>query len=137
MYLLLSRSPTPAAEDWTDHLERILKSVLDIEHYLTTFERLTAASQWPSETWVLHLVSLLKGKARAAYVAMNIDDSKDYIKVKKAILDKFEINAETYSQCFRAKTIQEGEMVKELQARLNDMFKKRQKPKTIYVSRSY
>lgn len=102
----------------------------DIEHYLTTFERLAAASQWPTESWVLHLVPLLKGKARAAYVAMSVDDSKDYIKVKQAVLDKFEINMETYRQRFRAKTILEGETAKELQARLKDLFEKWLTPKT-------
>lgn len=95
-----------------------------LEHYLTTFERLAAASQWPIETWVLYLVPLLKGKARAAYVAMNIDDSRDYSKVKQAILDKYEINAETFRQRFRAKFILEGETAKELQARLKDLFEK-------------
>lgn len=96
----------------------------DIEHYLTTFERLAAASQWPAETWVLHLVPLLKGKARAAYVAMSAEDCSVYSKVKQAILDKFEINAETYRQRFRANTILEGETAKELQARLKDLFGK-------------
>lgn len=57
----------------------------DTEHYLTTFKRLAAASQWPSEIWVLYLVPLLKGKSRAAYVAMSVDDSRDYNKVKQAI----------------------------------------------------
>ena len=79
-----------------------------------TFERLAAASQWPLDTWALCLVPLLKGKARAAFVAMNIEDSHDYIKVKQAVLRKFEINAETYRQRFRSKTILEGETAKEL-----------------------
>ena len=75
----------------------------DIEHYLTTFERLATACQWPLETWVLYLVPLLKGKARTAYVAMTFDDSQDYVKVKQAILDKFNIKAETYRQRFRSR----------------------------------
>ena len=58
----------------------------DNEHYLTTFEGLAAASQWPLDTWALCLVPLLKGKARAAFVAMNIEDSHDYLKVKQAVL---------------------------------------------------
>ena len=51
----------------------------DIEHYLTTFERLVAASQWPFDTWALCLVPLLKGKARPAFVAMNAEESHDYL----------------------------------------------------------
>lgn len=34
----------------------------DIEHYLTTFERIASACQWPQEEWALHLAPLLNGK---------------------------------------------------------------------------
>ncbi|XP_069370624.1 uncharacterized protein [Paralichthys olivaceus] len=102
----------------------------DIEHYLKTFERLAAASQWPLDTWALCLVPLLKGKARAAFVAMNIEDSQDYVKVKQAVLRKFEINAETYRQRFRSKTILEGETAKELRDRLKDLLGKWLDPET-------
>ncbi|KAL2077928.1 hypothetical protein ACEWY4_025613 [Coilia grayii] len=96
----------------------------DIEHYLTTFERLAVASQWPREAWALYLVPLLKGKARAAYVAMNVEDSQDYDRVKQAILRKYEISEETYRQRFRSDTILEGETAKELHARLKDLAEK-------------
>ena len=74
---------------------------------------------------------LLKGKARTAYVAMTFDDSQDYVKVKQAILDKFNIKAETYRQRFRSKTILEDETAKELQARLKDLFAKWIAPETL------
>ncbi len=102
----------------------------DIEHYLTTFERLAAASQWPHETWALYLVPLLNGKARSAYVAMCVEDSQDYMKVKQAILNKFNISTETYRQRFRSKSIKEGETAKELQARLKDLMEKWLDPET-------
>ncbi len=96
----------------------------DIEHYLTTFERIAQACRWPTEDWVLHLVPLLTGKARAAYVAMDLDDTLVYTRVKETILVKFEINAETYRRRFRAKALQQGETPKELQARLKDLYDK-------------
>ena len=77
---------------WTNHKMSPYEEDEDIEHYLKTFERLAAASQWPLDTWALCLVPLLKGKARAAFVAMNIEDSHDYVKVKQAVLRKFEIS---------------------------------------------
>ena len=55
---------------------------------------------------------------------MTFDDSQDYVKVKQANLDKFNIKAETYRQRFRSKTILEDETAKELQARLKDLFRK-------------
>lgn len=68
----------------------------DIEHYLTTFERIALACRWPREDWGLQLVPLLTGKARAAYVAMDIEYAMEYDSVKEAILAKYEINTETY-----------------------------------------
>lgn len=96
----------------------------DIEHYLTTFERIAQAWRWPREDWALHLVPFLTGKARAAYGAMDIADTLDYNLVKKAVLIKFEVNSEIYRQRFRANFIQDGESPRELQARLKDLYLK-------------
>lgn len=56
----------------------------DIEHYLTTFEQIAQTCRWPVQYWTLHLVPLLSGKARAAYVAMELTDTFMYDKVKKS-----------------------------------------------------
>ncbi|XP_039674220.1 zinc finger protein 213-like [Perca fluviatilis] len=55
---------------------------------------------------------------------MSLADSRDYMKVKQAVLDKFNISAETYRQRFRSKTVVAGETAKELQARLKDLMGK-------------
>jgi len=68
----------------------------NMEHYLTTFECIAQACRWPRQDWVFHLLPLLSGKARTAYVAMEPDNSLNYDYVKQAILDKFEINVEIY-----------------------------------------
>ncbi|XP_042611929.1 uncharacterized protein LOC122144820 [Cyprinus carpio] len=101
----------------------------DIEHYLTTFERIAQACRWPKQDWALHLLPLLTGKARAAYVAMDSDDAINYDDVKQAILDKFEINNETYRQRFRSYSAQEDETPRELQVRLKDLYEKWMTPK--------
>ena len=87
----------------------------DIEHYLTTFERIAVANQWPVESWALYIVPLLSGKARAAYVAMDILDTRDYAKVKQAILTKYEIDPEAYRHRFRSMGFLEDETARELQ----------------------
>lgn len=48
----------------------------DIEHFLITFERIAAACCWPKADWAFRLIPLLTGKARAAYVLMDADDSR-------------------------------------------------------------
>ncbi|XP_067288440.1 uncharacterized protein [Pseudorasbora parva] len=96
----------------------------DIEHYLMTFERIAQACNWPRPDWVLHLLPLLTGKARAAYVAMEPDDSLNYDCVKQVILDKFEINPETFRQRFRAFNVRDDETPRELYVRLKDLYGK-------------
>ncbi|XP_056467069.1 uncharacterized protein LOC130405837 [Gadus chalcogrammus] len=96
----------------------------DIEHYLTTFERIALANQWPVESWALYLVPLLSGKARAAYVAMDILDTREYAKVKQAILTKYKIDPEAYRHRFRSMGFLEDETARELQSRLTDLYQK-------------
>lgn len=101
----------------------------DIEHYLTTFERIAQACRWPRQDWALHLLPLLTGKARADYVAMDSDDALNYDDVKRAILDKFEINNEMYRQRFRLYSAHEVETPRDLQVRLKELYEKWMTPK--------
>ena len=89
----------------------------DIEQYLTTFERLARAYRWPREDWAVYIVPHLSGKARSAYVAMDINDSMDYARVREAILEKYEINEEVYRRRFREPDVRTGESPKELYQR--------------------
>lgn len=73
----------------------------DIEQYLTTFERLAMAYRWQRQEWAVLLVPYLSGRARSAYVAMDMNQAMDYDRVKEAILNKYEINEEVYRRRFR------------------------------------
>lgn len=109
-------------------LERLTEAD-DIEHFLITFERMATAYRWQKSDWVFHLIPLLTGKARGAYVHMDIDDSLDYDKVKSAILSKYDINPETYRQRFRSLDVQPDESPRELYARLKELYGKWIQPK--------
>ncbi|XP_026010619.1 uncharacterized protein LOC113013700 [Astatotilapia calliptera] len=109
-------------------LERLTEAD-DIEHFLITFERMATAYRWQKSDWVFHLIPLLTGKARGAYVHMDIDDSLDYDKVKSAILPKYDINPETYRQRFRSLDVQPDESPRELYARLKELYGKWIQPK--------
>lgn len=106
----------------------------DIEHFLTTFERMARACRWPKEDWAIRLIPLLTGKARSAYVSMDYEYTEDYAKVKGAILAKYEITADTYRQRFRALDIQQGETPQELYVRLKENFTKWVKPECCSVT---
>uniref|UniRef100_A0A8C5EVC6 SCAN box domain-containing protein n=1 Tax=Gouania willdenowi TaxID=441366 RepID=A0A8C5EVC6_GOUWI len=94
----------------------------NIEHYLTTYERLAGVYEWWKEEWAIHLIPLLTGKARSAFVAMDPDNTTDYDLLKEAVLKKYEINSETYRLQFRAMETSPTETPQELYIRLKDLF---------------
>ena len=104
-------------------LQRLSESD-DVEHFLTTFERLAQAYQWPPDMWVLNLAPLLTGKAQSAYASMDMDKAREYQSVKEAILKRYDIHEETYRQRFRKAVKKDEESYAELGVRLTDMFNK-------------
>lgn len=110
-------------------LEKLSESD-DIEHFLITFERIATACRWPKVDWAFRLIPLLTGKARAAYVHMDIDDSLDYEQVKSAILRKYDISRETYRQRFRSLEVGPLESPRELYVRLKELYGKWMQPKS-------
>ncbi|XP_024117097.1 uncharacterized protein LOC112138718 [Oryzias melastigma] len=101
----------------------------NIEHFLITFERIAAACRWPKSEWAFHLIPLLTGKARSACVHMDVVVSMNYDDVKCAILQKYDINCETYRQRFRSLYVKPDETPKELYTRLKDLYGKWIRPK--------
>ena len=93
----------------------------DIEAYLTTFERIMEAHKVRRERWSYQLAPQLTGKAQQAYAALPPDEAKNYDAVKTAILRRFNINEETYSQRFRTLKPKDEESPKELMTRLQDL----------------
>eukprot|EP00795_Rhopilema_esculentum_P005569 gene5569-9573_t len=102
----------------------------DIEHFLTTFERVAETYGWKAEVWSVKLAPLLSGKAQAAYANMDPEKSRIYEEVKKAILRRYDINEETYRQRFRATRKRNEESCTELEVKLRDLYCKWVHPST-------
>ena len=56
---------------------------------------------WPKESWVLLLQSVLVGKAQDIYGYLSVEQSSNYEHVKEAILNAYELVPEAYRQKFR------------------------------------
>ncbi|CAM5148874.1 unnamed protein product [Natator depressus] len=93
----------------------------DIEAYLANFEHVANACQWPRGEWVTRLVPALSGKARQAYSSLEARDSRDYGKVKAAILQGEDTRLETRRRCFRQFRYQEAEGPREAYSRLQEL----------------
>ena len=55
---------------------------------------------WPKESWVLLLQSVLVGKAQEIYGSLSVEQSSNYEHVKEAILKAYELVPEAYRQKF-------------------------------------
>ncbi|KAJ8022570.1 hypothetical protein HOLleu_37511 [Holothuria leucospilota] len=86
--------------DVSKHVKFVPKFQEDnVEKFFNHFEKLGEQLKWPRDKW--SILSNFTGKAQEVYSALSIEDSMDYDKVKKAILQAYELVPEAYRQKFR------------------------------------
>ena len=73
----------------------------EVDKYFAHFEKVADSLNWPKESWVLLLQSVLVGKAQEIYGSLSVDQSSNYEHVKEAILKAYELVPEAYRQKFR------------------------------------
>ena len=93
----------------------------DIEGYLTTFERQMAAYEIDEARWAFLLAPKLSGRAQQAYMAVDTTDAGDYRAIKKAILQRYDVNEESYRRKFHARRRKTEESYTNLATDLMDL----------------
>ena len=73
----------------------------EVDKYFAHFEKVADSLNWPKESWVLLLQSVLVGKAQEIYGSLSVEQSSNYEHVKEAILTAYELVPEAYRQKFR------------------------------------
>ena len=73
----------------------------EVDKYFAYFEKVADSLNWPKESWVLLLQSVLVGKAQEIYGSLSVEQSSNYEHVKEAILKAYELVPEAYRQKFR------------------------------------
>ena len=73
----------------------------EVDKYFAHFEKVADSLNWPKESWVLLLQSVLVGKAQKIYGSLSVEQSSNYEHVKEAILKAYELVPEAYRQKFR------------------------------------
>jgi hypothetical protein len=122
---LLERRNTATEENQTKLPPPMLQKLQpadDIEQFLAVFERVALQQKWARETWAIQLAALLTGKARAAYIALSVEDANSFDAVKAAILKRYDINEESHRRKFHSDRKREGESHREYMTRLRDRF---------------
>ncbi|KAJ8021034.1 hypothetical protein HOLleu_40788 [Holothuria leucospilota] len=88
--------------DVSKHVKFVPKFQEDnVEKFFNHFEKLGEQLKWPRDKWSILIQSNFTGKAQEVYSALSIEDSMDYDKVKKAILQAYELVPEAYRRKFR------------------------------------
>lgn len=95
---------------------------IDIEVFLRSFEKIANVYNWSRDQWPARVVPSLAGKALEAYARMNEEDSKDYDKIKKAILKKYELTSDSYRDKFRATVQRHDENFREYRDRVENLL---------------
>ena len=70
----------------------------EVDKYFAHFEKVADSLNWPKESWVLLLQSVLVGKAQEIYGSLSVEQSSNYEHVKEAILKAYELVPEAYRQ---------------------------------------
>ena len=67
-----------------------------VDKYFAHFEKFIDSFNWPKESWVLLLQSVLVGKAQEIYGSLSVKQSSNYQHVKEEILKAYELVPEAY-----------------------------------------
>ena len=72
-----------------------------LDNYLLQFERYATIAGWQRDMWTVRPSSLLTGKALNVYSELSNEDARDYDKLRKALLQRYDFTKRRYSKKFR------------------------------------
>ncbi|KAL8595623.1 hypothetical protein ACOMHN_025659 [Nucella lapillus] len=90
----------------------------DIESWFKQFEHYARDCSLSEEKKASRMIYFLKGKARVIYSKLSDEDAHNYLTLKDALYEGFQLNAEEYRKKFRGAKRGSGETYKELVTRL-------------------
>ena len=68
-----------------------MKEDEEVEEYFQVFEKSMSSLLVPAVEWVANLVPRLNDKSRSVYLELSVEESKDYEKIKVAILESHQL----------------------------------------------
>ena len=96
----------------------------DLDAYIVRFERFATTHHWPKESWASNLSALITGKALEVYSRLSADEADDFDVLKKALLDRYHLNAEGFRMKLRESIADEGESPAQFITRLENYLNK-------------
>ena len=90
-----------AAETKTFELPGFVDGIDNLDNYLLRFERYATIAGWQRGTWAIWLNPLLTGKALDVYSGLSSEDARNYDKLRKALLHRYNFTEKGYRESFR------------------------------------
>ena len=122
-----SQPPTVVSNTFrTDLAAKLLPpyNPTDLESYLTTFERIAVINSWPEDKLAAILQTQLTGQSLRVFAELSVDDSKDYNKIKDALLTQLQLVPEEYRSRFRKLVKQQDQSYADFAFNLGNLFKR-------------
>ena len=73
----------------------------NMDSYLLRFERYTTVAGWERSDWATRLSPLLSGRALDVYSGLSDEQARDYDKLQKALLQRYDFTEQGYCKRFR------------------------------------
>ena len=96
----------------------------ELDSYLLCFDRYAENASWEKDTWAIKLSALLTGRAMDVYTRMSDTDASDYVKLKKALLTRYNYTEDGYKKRFREATPETEETPDQFVIRLKNYLAK-------------
>ena len=95
-----------------------------IEDYLVAFERTAQLNKWPDSELCSILQSQLTGKGLKVFSELTLTEAREYNRVKRAILDAYQLTPQSYRNKFREIEKQTNESYSDFAFRQRNLFKR-------------
>ena len=91
----------------------------EMDGYLRLFERVCQSYGLDRDQWSIRLASCLTGKGKDVFKCMPDDDTGDYDKLKKALLDRYRLTEDEFKKRFFGSRLKDSETITEFSTRLS------------------
>ena len=96
----------------------------NLDSYLLCFERYATVAGWERSDWDTRLSTLLSGRASNVYSGLSDEQARNYDKLQKALLQRYDFTEQGYRERFRGAKPEGQESPSQFIVRISNYFSK-------------
>ena len=94
----------------------------NLDSYLLRFKRYATVAGWEQSDWATRLSPLLSGRALDVYSGLSGELARDYDKLQKALLQRYDFMEQGYCERFRGAKLEGQESPSQFIVRISNYF---------------